>query len=107
MSPNISAIASEEEIDKIFDAKHEGQDQEQYLKHNRASCRKNPLESFKKGYTKEVLLPRIKNQPKARHWLTQEWQFLSKLSLLLAGIRGYREMCKLSCIKKNQTISKK
>ncbi len=66
MSPHISAIASEEEIDKIFDAKHERQVQEQYLKHNRAFRRKNPLESFKKGYTKEVLLPRIKESAKGK-----------------------------------------
>jgi hypothetical protein len=64
MSPYISAIASEEEIDEIFDAKHEAQVEEQYLNHNRAFRRRNSLERFKKGFTKEVLLPRIRESAK-------------------------------------------
>ncbi len=64
MSPYISAIATEEEIEEIFEAKHEAQIVEEHSKHNRAFRRKNPLKRFKKAFTKEALLPRIRESAK-------------------------------------------
>ena len=66
MSPYISAIASEEEIDEIFDAKHVSQLREEYEKMNRESRRAVKFEEFKKRYPKEILLPRIKESAKGK-----------------------------------------
>lgn len=66
MSPHISAIASEEEIDDIFDAKHESQVREQYEKMNREQRRAVKFEDFLKRYPKEILLPRIKESAKGK-----------------------------------------
>ncbi len=66
MSPYISAIASEDEINDIFDTKHEAQVKELYFKNNRDFRRKIPLETFKKRFAKEELLPQIKESAKGR-----------------------------------------
>lgn len=66
MSPYISAIASEEEIDEIFDAKHEAQVREEYEKMNREQRRAIKFPDFLKKYPKEILLPRIKESAKGK-----------------------------------------
>lgn len=66
MSPYISAIASEEEIDEIFDAKHVAQLREEYKKMNRESRRAVKFEEFEKRHPKEILLPLIKESAKGK-----------------------------------------
>jgi len=66
MSPYISAIASEDEIDEIFDAKHEVQVREEYEKMNREQRRAIKFTDFLKKYRKEILLPRIKESAKGK-----------------------------------------
>lgn len=66
MSPYISAIASEEEIDEIFDAQHVAQIREEHKKMNRESRRALKFEEFQKRYPKEILLPRVKESAKGK-----------------------------------------
>lgn len=66
MSPHISAIASEEEIDEIYDAQHEAQVREEYVKMNREQRRAVKFEDFLKRYPKELMLPRVKESAKGK-----------------------------------------
>lgn len=66
MSPFISAIASDEEIDEMFHSQHEEHVRDEYMKLNREMRRKISFEEFLKKYPKEVLLPKIKESAKGK-----------------------------------------
>lgn len=64
MSPFIEAIASEQEIEEVFDSKHLNQVRQEYAKQNRTFRRSVKFEEFFKRYPKSILLPQVKESAK-------------------------------------------
>lgn len=66
MSPFISAIATDAEIDEMFHSQHEPHVHKEYMKLNRETRRRISFEDFLKKYPKEILLPQIKESAKGK-----------------------------------------